>query len=359
MQSLDALVARAASQSAPRPSDRALNAELVPYQQANTQKAIWQIVNSVLPLIICTYAAWLASADYLWLSIALAVVCGWLLLRIGCIQHDCRHYSFFANRNANDWVGVFCSGFSLIPYLWYRRIHLQHHAVANDLDWRGYDIYSNCLTVEEYQALSPRRQLTYRIMRWPPILFFVLPPFAMLVLFRFPFDTPKHLKKERRGTQWTNLYAAALVALFVLAFGWRFLWFYFLSVSIAAALVFGINYFHHQYEASRWFRHGSANSSRMALEGSSYVKLPKVLRWFTASLCLHHIHHLRPRIPFYNLARCQDEVAAFREVPVMTLRTTLFAKHLHLWDEEHGRMVSFGDLSNAGAAQLAASQSAP
>lgn len=350
MQNLDLVDTRAASQNTLRASDRALNAELIPYQQADTKKAVWQIVNSVLPLFFCTYVAWLARTEYLWFSVALAVVCGGLLLRIGCIQHDCGHNSFFANRKTNDWVGIFCSGFSLIPYLWYRRIHLQHHAVANDLDWRGYDIYSSCLTVEEYCALSPRRRLTYRVMRWPPIFFFVLPPFAMLVLFRFPFDTPKHLKKERQSTQWTNLYAAALVSIFVLAFGWRFLWFYVLSVSVAAALVFGINYFHHQYEASRWFRHGSANSARMALEGSSYLKLPKVLRWFTASLCLHHIHHLRPRIPFYNLARCQDEVAALREVPVMTLRTTLFARHLHLWDEGNGRMVGFRDLSAAARA---------
>ena len=320
-----------------------LNQQLAVYMRPDIGKAIWQIVNSFVPLFACMYVAWVAWADYPYVTVLLALVCGGLYVRIGCIQHDCGHNSFFASRRVNDFVGRACTGFTLIPYLWYRRIHLQHHTIANDLDWRGPDIYSNCLTVEEYQRLSPGKRRQYRFFRWPPILLLVMPALVVLFLFRLPFDSPKEARAERQGIQWTNLYAAAVIALFVLAFGWRFLPFYVATIAIGAALVFGINYFHRQYEGGRWFRHGTASSARMALEGSSYLKLPVVLRWFTASLGLHHIHHLRPRIPFYNLPRCQDEVALFASVPVMTLGTTLFAKHFHLWDESAGRMVSFRD----------------
>src|SRR4051794_802014 len=38
-----------------------------------------------------------------------------------------------------------------------------------------------------------------------------------------------------------------------------------------------------------------------ALAGSSYLKLPGVLRFFTGNIGFHHVHHLSVGIPNYNL----------------------------------------------------------
>jgi len=79
--------------------------------------------------------------------------------------------------------------------------------------------------------------------------------------------------------------------------------------------------------------------------GSSYYKLPKVLQWVTGSIGLHHIHHIQPRIPFYNLQRCQDAVPAFQAVPPLTLRRSLDSLRLRLLDETRHRMVGWGEVN--------------
>ena len=75
--------------------------------------------------------------------------------------------------------------------------------------------------------------------------------------------------------------------------------------------------------------------------GSSYLKLPKVLQFFTGNIGLHHVHHLSARIPNYNLQRAHDENPIFHDVPTLSLWDGLRAVRLKLWDEEQGRLVTF------------------
>ena len=109
---------------------------------------------------------------------------------------------------------------------------------------------------------------------------------------------------------------------------------------LAGAAGVWLFYVQHQFEDVYWARHETWEPIRAALEGSSYYKLPKVLQWFTGSIGLHHIHHVQPRIPSYNLQSCQDAVPAFQAVPPLTLRRSLDSLRLRLLDETNRRMVS-------------------
>ncbi len=84
-----------------------------------------------------------------------------------------------------------------------------------------------------------------------------------------------------------------------------------------------------------------------ALRGSSYLKLPKVLQFFSGNIGLHHVHHLSARIPNYNLQRAHDENPIFHDVPTLSLRDGLRAVRLKLWDEERGRLVTFAEAAAA------------
>ena len=77
--------------------------------------------------------------------------------------------------------------------------------------------------------------------------------------------------------------------------------------------------------------------------GSSYLKLPKVLQFFTGNIGLHHVHHLSARIPNYNLQRAHDENPIFHDVPTLSLWDGLRAVRLKLWDEDRGRLVTFAE----------------
>jgi omega-6 fatty acid desaturase (delta-12 desaturase) len=103
-------------------------------------------------------------------------------------------------------------------------------------------------------------------------------------------------------------------------------------------------YIQHQFENAYWARHKVWDPVRVALEGSSYLKLPKVVQWFTGNINLHHIHHVRPNIPNYNLQQCHDDVPAFQAVKPITIWTSFKMLRLALYDEGQQKMVSFRSL---------------
>jgi omega-6 fatty acid desaturase (delta-12 desaturase) len=77
------------------------------------------------------------------------------------------------------------------------------------------------------------------------------------------------------------------------------------------------------------------------MEGASFYKLPGLLQWFTGNIGFHHVHHMRPGIPNYNLERCYHEVPELQAVTPVTLFSSLKSIHQNLYDEERQRMVSF------------------
>src|SRR5213075_2736831 len=94
-----------------------------------------------------------------------------------------------------------------------------------------------------------------------------------------------------------------------------------------------------------WTPHSDWSYLDAALRGSSHLKLPAVLRWFTGSIGLHHVHHVAPRIPNYRLQECHDSSEVFHQSPTITLRSGMAAMRLALWDEETGRLVRFRDVA--------------
>ena len=124
--------------------------------------------------------------------------------------------------------------------------------------------------------------------------------------------------------------------------GWRD----FLLIQGPAALIAGsagilLFYVQHQFEDTFWERNTEWTYVDAALRGSSYLKLPKVLQFFTGNIGLHHVHHLNARIPNYNLQAAHDENPMFHDVPTLSLWDGLRAVRLKLWDEDGRRLVTF------------------
>ena len=88
-----------------------------------------------------------------------------------------------------------------------------------------------------------------------------------------------------------------------------------------------------------------------AMEGSSFYKLPKVLQWFSGNIGFHHVHHLNPMIPNYNLERCHRSDPFFEKVPPMNILTSLKSINYRLWDEDNGKMIGFRQLKRQLALQ--------
>ncbi len=315
------------------------------YAVPDLGRSLWQVANTFVPYVAC-WALMLASLSYsYWLTLALAVVAGGLLVRVFVLQHDCGHGSLFPARRANDVLGAACSLLTFIPYRQWRRQHALHHAHLGKLDRRGFHCVFT-LTVREYLDAPGWRRLGYRLFRHPLLLFALGPLFYFLILNRFAYGNGR--AAERRSVRRTNLAVAVSYLALAATIGFREFALIALPVYLVASVCgFWLFYVQHEFEGGYFTTTPNWDYTRAALQGTSYYKLPRVLQWFTANIGLHHVHHLFPRIPNYHLQRCLDDSPLLQQVTPLTLWPSFRAVSLALWDEERGELVRFRDLRRA------------
>ena len=336
-------------------SDRSWAATLARYRDPSLARSILEIVITVLPLALLWLAMWAALGVGYWLCVILAVPAAGFLVRLFMIQHDCGHGAFFRHRLANDWVGRVIGVLTLTPYDFWRRTHAVHHAHSGNLDHRGVgDI--DMLTVREYLALSRPRRLLYRLYRHPLVMFGIGPVYAFVLRHRLPFGLMRSGWQPWASTMATNLGIAAVAALMIWLVGLvPFLMVHLPITFLAAAIGVWLFYVQHQFEETFWDRDKDWNFHEAALRGSSHYDLPHVLRWFTANIGIHHIHHLCSRIPYYRLPRVLRDHPQLAAPRRLTLWQSLGCVRMALWDEGQRRGVSFREIKNQLRATCTAS----
>jgi acyl-lipid omega-6 desaturase (Delta-12 desaturase) len=313
--------------------------DLAPYARPRMGRSLVDLATSVVPYLALSVAMYFAlSVSYL-LVLLIAIPAAGFLVRTFILFHDCSHGSFLPSRRANAWLGVVLGLLVYSPFLRWQHDHAIHHATSGDLDRRGGgDVRT--LTVTEYNALSGRGRLGYRLFRNPLVMFGIGPIFALLIGPRLVARDAR--PRMRRSVITTNIALAVFVAALCLLMGWRdFLLVQAPTVMLAGSAGIWLFYVQHQFEDAYWEDTGGWSYADAALRGSSYLKLPAVLQFFSGNIGLHHVHHLNARIPNYNLQRAHDENSIFDGVPVLSLRDGLHAVRLKLWDEESRHMVTF------------------
>jgi acyl-lipid omega-6 desaturase (Delta-12 desaturase) len=310
-----------------------------PYREPQLRRSLTQLAASILPFLMLWTLMWFSLRYSYVLVLALALPTAGFLVRLFILQHDCGHGSFFKSRAANDLVGRLLSIFTFTPYDRWRKNHAIHHATSGDLDRRGCgDV--RLLTVGEYRGLSSSRRLLYRVHRHPLILFGIGPFLYFCVWQRFTFYDPHLSKKERASVYWTNIALLAVLASLSWLVGFKqLLLIHVPSVAIAASAGAWLFYVQHHFESTYWRRNERWNFFDAGLAGSSHYELPAVLRWFTADIGLHHVHHLDSQIPNYRLQECLDANPELQRVARLTLSGSLSCASLKLWDEEKSEMV--------------------
>ena len=326
---------------------------LAPYAQPRLGRSLIDLSTSVVPYLALSVAMYLAlSVSYL-LTLAIAIPASGFLVRTFILFHDCSHGSFLRSRKANLWLGTALGLFVYSPFLRWRHDHAIHHATSGDLDRRGGgDVRT--LTVGEYLALPSRAQLAYRLFRNPLVMFGVGPIVALLVGPRLVSRSAR--PRMQRSVIGTNIALAVLVGALCWLMGWRdYLLVQAPTVLLAGSAGIWLFYVQHQFEDAYWESAGDWSYADAALRGSSYLKLPRVLQFFSGNIGLHHVHHLSARIPNYNLQRAHDENAIFHDVPVLSFADGLRCVRFKLWDEERRQLVTFAEARVArgtSAAQL-------
>jgi omega-6 fatty acid desaturase (delta-12 desaturase) len=273
------------------------------------------------------------------LTVALAPVAAGFLVRTFVVFHDCAHGSLLPSKRANRHVGRLLGLFVMSPFGRWRHDHAIHHATSGDLARRGVGDLPT-LTVSEYRRRSSRGRLAYRLIRNPLVMFGLGPLVAMVIGPRVP--TPSQRPRFRRSVISTDIALFAIVGGLCWLLGWRsFLLVWAPPASLAGSIGIWLFYVQHQFEDAYWQSPSSWSYAEAALRGSSYLRLPKVLQFFSGNIGLHHVHHLNARIPNYNLQRAHDENPFLHEVPTLSLTDALQTVRLKLWDEERRKLVTF------------------
>jgi omega-6 fatty acid desaturase (delta-12 desaturase) len=326
------------------------NEILRPYQGADTRRSVLQLVTSVVPFGVLWYVALLSLEVSWWLTLLVAIPTAGFLMRMFMIQHDCGHGSFFHSRAARDWVGRCIGVVLLTPYDYWKRTHAYHHAHSGDLDFRGFgDV--DTFTVREYLSWPRWQRFRYRLYRHPLVLFGLAPIYQFFVKHRYPWDIPRDWTQAWRSVWWTNLAIAGVVALMWTTIGIeRFLLVQIPVTLIASTLGIWMFYVQHQYEDTYWHQHQEWDYYDASLYGSSYLVLPRPLQWLTASIGVHHVHHMSARIPNYRLQQVHDENPEFHVVTKVRFGDTLKLINLALWDEDRRKLIRFKDLKKLGRA---------
>lgn len=309
------------------------------YQVAATGRALFQVLNTIIPYALLWFGMKLAISVSLWLAVPLAILAGGFLVRIFIIFHDCGHGSFFRSPRANHLLGTVAGTLCFTPYWHWRWEHAIHHASAGNLDRRGTgDVWT--MTVQEYLQASRWKRSAYRFVRNPGVLFILAP--LVLFLVRERFTSAGAGGRERLSVHTTNLALVMVVAGMASFLGWKhYVFLQLIVMTVAGSAGVWLFYVQHQFEGVYWERGENWDYAEAAFKGSSFYRLPKLLQWFSGNIGFHHIHHLSPQIPNYNLEACHRAETVFQTVKPITLRESLRALRFRLWDEQRRVLIGY------------------
>ena len=323
---------------------------LARYRSPNSLRSLVEIVITIGPFALLWALAWLGLYLGYWFSLLLVIPAAGFLVRLFMIQHDCGHGSFFRSKALNDWIGRVIGVLTFTPYDFWRHTHAVHHASSGNLTRRGMgDI--DTLTVKEYLALSWLGRLRYRLYRHPAVMFGIGPAYMFMIQHRLPVGLMRDGWRPWLSTMLTNLGIATIAAVLIFFIGIKaFLLVQLPIILLAAAEGVWLFYVQHQFEETVWAEEPAWNRHDAALHGSSHYDLPGVLRWITANIGVHHVHHLSSGIPFYRLRDVLRDHPELSAMGRLTLVQSFSCIRLVLWDEASRKLVSFRELRRIRAA---------
>lgn len=314
---------------------------LAAYKEPDLGRSIRELAVTAVPFVLFWAAAWWSLSIGYWLTLLLSIPAACFLVRLFLIQHDCGHGALFKTRAANDWIGRILGVVTLTPYADWKHSHAMHHASHGNLEKRGFgDI--GTLTVREYAALSKLGKLRYRLYRNPIVMFGIGPSYVFFLRNRYPTGLLGAKRWAWMSAIGTNIGIVATWVLMSWLLGWQtFLLIHLPIVIMASTIGVWLFYVQHQFEDTVWEHDPKWDRHDAALYGSSHYDLPPVLRWLTANIGVHHVHHLSSVIPYYRLQQVLKDHPELANVRRLTLAESFSCLRLRLWDEGRQRLVSF------------------
>jgi len=304
----------------------------------------WWLVGSTFSLMI---AALIGAGVAPWwpVQLGLSLLAGLLMVRAFITYHDYMHRAILHDSRVAWCLFRVYAAFALTPPRSWSKSHNFHHGHVGQISAESVGAFP-VITTEMWKEASRWQRFQYRFQRHPLVVLF-----GYVTIFAYSICLESLWQDPRR--YWDSavvlLAHAALISLLWVFGGFEVVLFVvLLPMLVASALGSYLFFAQHSFEQMTIISPESWTFSRAALESSSYMKLNKLMQWFTGNIGYHHIHHLNVRIPFYRLPEAMAAIPELQSplTTTMKLRDIMLCFKSSLWDEGQQRMISFREANS-------------
>jgi omega-6 fatty acid desaturase (delta-12 desaturase) len=307
-----------------------------PYTQ-EFRRTSWMCVLSTFALLIIFLCATL-FVPYIYVKIPCGIISGMMVVRSFVLYHDYEHHSILQKSFIASVMMKIFGVYILAPASIWKRSHDYHHNHNSKLfsaDIGSFPI----VTKRKFFAMSKANRLMYLAIRHPlNILFGYITIFALGMCVRSFLSSPK----KHYDSLLALLIHVIGSVLVIHYFGWiTWLLAVYTPFFIACGLGSYLFYAQHNFPSVSFCERRDWHYETAALESSSYMKMNKLMAWFTANIGYHHIHHLNSRIPFYRLPEIMKALPELQTAKVTSLnpKEVIACLKLKVWDPDKNKMV--------------------
>lgn len=317
------------------------------YASDSTLRSWWHVLSTGC-LLAAAFAGTLLSPHWA-LKLVCSVAAGLLMVRMFVIYHDQQHHAILPRSRVAEVLMQVYGLFTLSPSSIWRSSHNHHHNHNSRL--RGAHIGSfPVMTREQFGIISRRRRLNYLFMRHPLTILFGYVFIFLFGMCVYPFFNSPAKHFDSMIAFVVHVALAAVVAIFLGAQALMFtiLLPFFITMAIGSYLF----YAQHNFPSVTFCDNKEWAYEKAALTSSSYMKMNWFMRWVTANIGYHHVHHLNSRIPFYRLPEVMNALPELQEAKTTSLHPLEIRRclQLKLWDAGAQRMISLREVNGLRAA---------
>lgn len=268
-----------------------------------------------------------------------------LLSRMFVIYHDYLHKTILANSKAANFIFTIFGFFMLTPKSIWQRSHDYHHAHNSKLYTSSVGSFP-IVTKDRFLKMTRGQQINYLFIRHPLTI-----ALGYIFAFTWGMSLLSLLRSPRK--HWDSFLALifhfGLIILLVINFGWTVaLLAVIIPVTIAHGLGSYLFYVQHNFPGATYEEKEGWTYIGAAFNSTSWLKMNRLMQWFTANIGFHHIHHINARIPFYRLPEVFNAFPEFQNPKTTTMRPKDIVSCLRLkvWDPKLNRMLTMKELRN-------------
>jgi len=296
------------------------------------------------------FSLWYYRDSYL--SMITIPILGLMTMRTFIIFHDCGHNSYTPSKKLNYVIGSILGIFVFTPFCWSYNHH-NHHLTSGNKDNKFNDPQNETVlcTFMEYRDMGYKRHL-YRIIMNPIVFFTLSPQLYFFIVNRCKILFNKYQNREYQHNMNiilfdTLLNNSGLLLLLVCMNHYDLFYHYLYSCMFAWSISFILFHNQHTFNTPYVVTDTKWTKKESGLRGSSFIQVPSYLKYFTSGIEYHHIHHMNPGIPGYNIQKLHEEMIEttneLDNITKLSMNNCYHNLRYSLYDEDNNKYISFGE----------------